>query len=130
MEYKKDFDSWNKVKKKLDTSNREVFFRKKEIWWTSLGVNIGSEQDGKGRLSLRPVYIVKKINSQTFMGVPLTKSLKEDQAHMSFYFDYDFSTAIISQTRILDKKRLFEKLGSTSDYVYIKMKKTIQAYFG
>lgn len=129
MEYEKDFEKWNKLKQNLDNSDRKVFFHEKEIWWTSVGVNIGSEQDGKGEFSLRPVYIVKKTSLKTFMGVPLTKALREDYAHMSFYFNYDFSTAIISQTRPFDKKRLFEKMGVTTDYVHIKMKKTIRAFF-
>ena len=28
-----------------------IFFREKEVWWIALGVNIGFEQDGKGKNS-------------------------------------------------------------------------------
>jgi mRNA-degrading endonuclease toxin of MazEF toxin-antitoxin module len=126
--YKKDFDGWNIMKKTLDATDRKRFFYEKDVWWCSIGVNIGSEQDGKGRSLRRPVLVYKKINSRTFIGIPLTQSLKEDYAHVSFYFNYDISTAIISQIRLYDKKRLIEKVGSVSSYIQRKMKKTIIAF--
>lgn len=127
-EYKKDFDGWNIMKKKLNGRNQELSFYEKEIWWCSMGVNVGSEEDGKGDRFLRPVYILKKISSKTFIGIPLTSILKEDYAHMSFYFDYCLSTAIISQIKVFDKKRLIEFIGTTSDYLHRKMKKTTVAF--
>lgn len=129
MEYKKDFDKWNFIKKSLDENKNQVqFFCEKEIWWCVLGVNIGSEQDGKGNLYIRPVYIIKKINSRTFLGIPLTKKLKEDKTHLSFYFNYDLSTALIAQIKVFDKGRLVEKIGVTSDYLNMKMKKATVAF--
>lgn len=46
----------------------------------------------------------------------------------SFYFNYNLSTAIISQVRVFDGKRLTQKIGNISDYLYLKMKKTIASY--
>lgn len=123
-EYIKDFDGWNKEKKHLEQSVYERFFYEKDIWWCSIGINVGSEQDGKGKSYRRPVLIYKKINNRTFVGIPLTQKLKEDHVHVSFYFNYDINTAIVSQIRIFDRKRLVEKIGIISDYVYEKMKKT------
>jgi len=39
----KDFDKWNMKKKKLDKNKRDLLFKEGEIWWCSLGVNIGEE---------------------------------------------------------------------------------------
>lgn len=128
MEYEKDFKSWNKVKERLDENSQGISFYEKEIWWCSLGVNVGHEQDGKGSMFIRPVYILKKINSNMFIGIPLTSNLKNDYAHIAFYFNYDFSTATISQIRILDKNRLFNRIGNTSDYLHNKMKKATVAF--
>lgn len=46
---KKDFDKWNNRKKIIDQKeiSNQMFFNEREIWWGSLGVNIGYEQDGK-----------------------------------------------------------------------------------
>jgi hypothetical protein len=127
-DYFKDFDRWNNIKKKLDKSSRLISFNEKEIWWYSAGVNVGSEQDGKGILFARPVYILKKINSKTFIGLPLTSKLREDGSHVSFYFNYDFTTAKISQFKVMDKKRLLKFRGITSDYLHNKMKKATVAF--
>ncbi len=45
--YVKDFDGWNSSKKLVDISDRQVFGYPREVWWCSLGVNIGAEVDGK-----------------------------------------------------------------------------------
>jgi hypothetical protein len=59
--HQKDFDGWNNVKKKVDTHNTSsLYFKEREIWWASTGVNIGSESDGKNELFERPVLILKK----------------------------------------------------------------------
>jgi mRNA-degrading endonuclease toxin of MazEF toxin-antitoxin module len=126
--YQKDFDRWNVVKKNINAKNRRVFFYEKEIWWMNVGINVGSEQDGKGNLFIRPVFIYKKINSRTFLGIPLTKVLKEDLEHVPFYFDYDISTVIISQIRVFDRKRLEHRMGSVSDYLFLKIKKAVIAF--
>jgi hypothetical protein len=50
----KDFDRWNKTKKKLNADIEPLCFREGAIWWVHLGVNIGYEIDGKKRTLLAP----------------------------------------------------------------------------
>lgn len=121
--YIKDFDGWNSIKKKINEIQNSYSFYEKEIWWSYIGINIGSEQDGMGKMFIRPVYILKKINSKVFLGIPLSSNLKEDYVHVTFYFDYDISTAIISQIKVLDGKRLLNRITTVSDYVHQKIKK-------
>lgn len=126
--YRKDFDQWNRLKKNIDVNNRTVFFYEKEIWWSSVGLNIGVEQDGKGYLFVRPVFIYKKINSTSFLGIPMTRVLREDAMHVSFYFNYDISAITISQMRVFDRQRLVYRMGSVSDYLFAKIKKAVIAF--
>jgi mRNA interferase MazF len=129
MQYKKDFDEWNIIKQKRNTVNTQnLFFYEKEIWWCSVGVNIGSEQDGKGMTSTRPVLVFKKINERTFIAIPLTSNLKEDEQHIPFYFEYNLHTLIVSQLRILDTKRLIKRMGCISNYLHLKTKKTVASF--
>lgn len=130
MEYKKDFDNWNLVKKEIDIRQSRLFFAEKDIWWCNIGINVGSEQDGKGGKFLRPVLIYKKINKRLFIGIPLTKILKEGTQHMSFYFDYNLHSLIISQIRTCDSKRLVDKMGSISLYLHDKTKKAVNHLLG
>lgn len=44
------YDEWNKEKKKISDIDKKVFFKEGEIWWCSLGINLGEEVYGKGKL--------------------------------------------------------------------------------
>lgn len=43
----KNFDEWNIIKKQIEKTDKIVEFSETEIWWTSIGLNIGDEEDGK-----------------------------------------------------------------------------------
>ncbi len=64
------FIEWTKLKIRIQISEEEpVYFREKEIWWASLGVNIGYEQDGKNRNFERPVLVLKKFNKNILLAL-------------------------------------------------------------
>ena len=86
--------------------------RQRDIWWCSIGVNIGVEQDGKNTLYERPVLVVRKFNNRHFIGVPLTTQLKDFPfRHNIFYRNASEGSvkegqALISQMRSYDAMRL------------------------
>jgi hypothetical protein len=47
--YHKDLDRWNELKKKIDSypADNVPYFHEREIWFCSIGHNVGFEQDGK-----------------------------------------------------------------------------------
>lgn len=55
----KDFEGWIKVKQKIHAAQREhlPIFNERQVWWCSIGVNVGDEEDGKNALYHRPVLI-------------------------------------------------------------------------
>lgn len=72
----KDFDSWNNLKKNIN--NRDLIYTsEREVWFCSVGLNVGSEQDGKNENYERPVLVIKKVTLNTFIGVPLTSNKKK-----------------------------------------------------
>ena len=105
------FDKWNDLKKSLDSRKKLKYFSEREIWWCSLGKNIGHEQDGKNDLFERPVLIIKQFNLRLFWAIPLTSKLKKHK----FYHQYKFNgikySAVLSQVRMLDVNRLQRKIG-------------------
>lgn len=124
---KKDFKSWHNEKSQLHEEKVRPFFHEKEIWFSSLGLNIGFEQDGRGESFLRPVVIIKKFNNEILWGIPPTKNKRKGMYYFSFKFDKDKeSTAILSQIRLIDSKRLQYKIGEVkdSDFLAIKRKLT------
>ena len=108
---KKDFPTWHKKKTVLHEDKIRPFFREHEIWFCTLGLNIGFEQDGRGDGYMRPVIILKKFNNEIFWGIPLTKTQKNGLYYYPFKFGDQISTAIISQIKLIDSKRLNYKIG-------------------
>ena len=63
-EYLFRFVEWTKLKIRLHIESKKiVYFYEREIWWASLGENIGFEQNGKDENFSRPVLILKKFNN-------------------------------------------------------------------
>src|SRR3972149_11433241 len=72
LKMNKEFLKWHVLKSDLDRQAVSAKFQEREIWWCSLGCNIGYEQDGKHELFERPVLIVRKFNADLFWGLPLS----------------------------------------------------------
>lgn len=104
--YFKNFDSWNIEKQKINSKeiSEKRFFHEGEIWWGSLGINIGSEQDGKNELFERPLLIVKKFHQGSVWVIPLTSERKDNIFH--YLLKNSESYAILSQLRLLSTKRM------------------------
>ena len=115
----KDFSRWHAKKSNLHQRGGTALFHEREVWWCSLGENIGYEQDGNGKDSARPVVIVKKHNLELCLVVPLTAKLKKGK----YYFPVDLvegekSAAILSQIRLIDRKRLLYKIETLPKKVF------------
>ncbi|MBN2094093.1 MAG: type II toxin-antitoxin system PemK/MazF family toxin [Candidatus Zambryskibacteria bacterium] len=125
----KDFKKWHKEKNYLHEEKVRPFFHEKEIWFTSLGLNIGFEQDGRGENFLRPIIIVKKFNNEVLWGIPLTKNKKKGRHYFSLKFDDDKeSTAILSQIRLIDSKRLQYKIGEVKNKDFLEIKRKLTQF--
>ena len=125
---KKDFIKWHKRKISVDGKEHRVFFHERGIWFCHLGENVGFEQDGRGDEFLRPIIILKKFNNEVLWGVPLTKIEKENKP---YYFTFLFqsgmkSTAILSQIRLIDAKRLKYKMGDIGEGDFRSLKAKIR----
>lgn len=108
----KDFDRWNRIKKKTDLSNSEIMIREGEISWCKFGVSIGYETFGKGQNFSRPVLIIKKFSSDVFWGVPLTSGRRVGSWY--FYLKNRDETLILNQMKLLDRKRLENRISEIS----------------
>ncbi|WP_434581477.1 type II toxin-antitoxin system PemK/MazF family toxin [Sulfurimonas sp. NW15] len=121
----KQFDKWNDLKKKIDSKTKKIVTPKeREVYWASIGENIGNEQNGKGDIFSRPVLIVKRFSKSMFFGVPLSTQIKQGSFFYNFRFLDNFSNALIVQGRLYDTKRLENRIGmiNKEDFVNIKQK--------
>jgi mRNA interferase MazF len=123
---KKDFTKWHSDKSNIQVDKIRPYFGEREIWFTSLGVNIGFEQDGRGERFLRPIVIIKKFNNEVCWGIPLTKNEKKGKYYFTFSFsENSTSTAILSQIRLVDAKRLQYKIGDMTEKNFTEIKRKL-----
>ncbi len=107
----KDFEGWHKLKPNLDANRKTPTFQEREIWWCSIGINIGNEENGKSEMFSRPVLIIRKFNNVIFWGVPLTTIIKDSQYYYKISFQGRDVCVMLSQLKMLDSKRLTTKMG-------------------
>jgi len=108
MGYEKDYDRWNNKKKDL---NKRVlpdsfFFLEREIWWTSTGVNIGNEIDGKHDNFERPVLVLKKLNENLFIGLPITSKKNNRDLKYTILYKGELNYLLLNQIRSYSSNRL------------------------
>ncbi len=117
--YYKDHLSWVKLKQKLDSGIKPPpFFQEREVWWTSVGVNVGHEIDGKNSLFIRPVLILKKFNSWTFLGAPLSTKNKANKYKLPLILKNKVVSVVVSQVRCFSSKRLQDKLSKIEAEIF------------
>ena len=127
------FDKWNADKKELDKLDYEKFYVKsRDIYFTKMWINIGFEENWKKDF-LRPVLVLKKVWN-LFFTVALTSQWKDNNY---FYYKFnnislknpkykDSSYAILSQVKIMDKKRFFEHAWSIWKEDFNEIKKRLK----
>lgn len=130
----KDYTNWHKLKTEIENNNKEQKFVDREIWWCSLGENIGFEEDGKHDNFERPVLVLRKFNKNIFLGLPLTSQNHDDIFHSNFKIriinnelnemvEEKESFAILSQARLLSSKRMIRRVVKINDKTFLKIKR-------
>ncbi len=101
----KQFLNWIHVKIKIDKREKRPVIHIGEVYWCVAGENIGDEENGKG--------------------IFLTTSLKNNTYYQKIKLQGFERSVIISQLRLLDSKRLYEKIGNLSKEDFEIIKKRI-----
>jgi len=114
---------WHKVKENLIKSNKRIYFHEREVWWCSIGKNIGFEQNGKGEEFTRPIIIIKRLSLDTCLIVPLTTSKKRKNLFPlgNLVDEKEKTYAMVEQIRLIDAKRLGKKIGILNNETYAKL---------
>ncbi len=126
---KKDFQKWHTLKAKIDAQHPSPLFREQEIWWCSLGSNVGTEEDGKNKLFERPVIVIRKFSKDMFWGVPATLQKKEGVFYFTFTLFEQEQIALVSQIRTLSGKRLIRRMGKLSTRQFTALKDAVIVLF-
>ncbi len=119
----KRFLEWIGLKEKLHNKDHiPPLFKEGEIWWCYFGENVGTEMDGKGESFTRPVLILKKYDKFSFLAIPLTTKAKAGTWYFTFTHSDKKQTAVLSQARTINYKRLKERVGKVDSNNYKNIK--------
>lgn len=122
----KHFIDWIITKIIIDkTQRRDFIINEGQVFWCSLGENVGDEENGKGYIFRRPVLIFKKFNNNLFWGVPMSTKNKDNKYYVKVTLKNIEQSAMISQLRVLDTKRLDQYIGYISNIDYFKIQNQI-----
>lgn len=126
----KNYNQWNELKKLIDDSGtNNLYFYEREIWWCSIGLNVGVEINGKHELFERPVLILKVFNKDMVWCLPVTSTIKKSKFYYIFKFDSKIRSINMTQIKTIDSKRLIRKMGvieeSGFDEIRLRLKDLI-----
>ncbi len=129
--YRKEFDKWNEKKKKTDrcTTGGNLYVSLREVWWCSVGVNVGSEIDGKNENFERPILVVRIFSQDGFLGIPLTSKDKGHRYAVPVCHEKGMSFANTSQLRLFSKKRMLRKIGMVDVGDFKKVLSALKSLF-
>ena len=121
----KDFDRWNARKKILHDADFNKYVHEREVWWCSLGINVGVEADGKHENFERPVLVLRKFNRDAVLVVPLTSRPKPNPYQWPFAHEGQTFAAVFSQMRLISTKRLLRKMYRMDARIFSEIKAVI-----
>ena len=124
----KRFLEWIGIKEQVHKNEILPIFQEREIWWVSLGENIGHEEDGKGNSFERPFVVVKKFNKELMFGTPCSSVHKNNKYYFKIFLKSKnlHTSALLSQARVLSSRRLLRRIDKLGSGVFREMKKALQ----
>jgi len=130
MNIEKDFDRWNVIKKQLDSYKRDLLFKEGEIWWCSVGMNVGEEVYGKGDHFRRPVVILKKLSRNSCVVMPTTTKERTGSWYCHLNIKSKDRWVMMNQIRIISANRLSSRESSLSADELLFLKKSVAELLG
>ena len=125
MQGSRNYKDWMPVKEDIQRKGVLRKFKEWEIWWCSIGENVGVEINGKGDKFTRPVSVYHKFSKYGFMGIPSTTKNHIAVApdwYVNFKFKGNDEYAALHQLERVSVFRLCRKMGELDDVDIAKIK--------
>lgn len=133
----KDYTQWWEEKVNLNALDLSDFYiNSRDIYFTKMWLNIGFEENWKNNF-LRPVLVLKKLWN-LFFTIALTSKWKDNKL---FYHKFesvkynednqkysDSSYCILSQVKVMDKRRFTEKMWYLPKQEFEELQKKLKKF--
>ncbi len=127
--YLKDFSNWSKNKIPINDGVSNNLARPREVRWAAIGVNVGSEIDGKNENFTRPVYIVSNAGADTCLVIPMSSKLKDIPGYYKIEIGGKEVSMCIHQIKVISKKRIFDRIENLSSKKHLEIVSKIRDYY-
>lgn len=124
------YNTWNKEKQRLNFSLRDLLFKEGEIWWCSIGMNIGEEVYGKGLNFRRPVIILKKLSHNSCIVMPTTTQPRMGTWYHHININLKDRWVMMNQIKFISANRLFVRESFIPEPEFIELKKSVAILLG
>jgi mRNA interferase MazF len=95
----------------------------------TLGQNVGHEENGKNEHFERPGIVLKRLDRNLFLGIPLTSKNRNQYYKLLVGRNGSISQyAIWTQIRVLSTRRLMRKEGVISKEYFMQLRAIIKAF--
>jgi mRNA interferase MazF len=119
----KRFLDWIGLKEKLhNVVSKPPLVKERDLWWVSMGENIGSEMNGKSRLFSRPAVVLKKLSRGFFLVAPTTSVQHEGTWYVEITQAGRRTVVCLHQVRVIDYRRLSTRMGQIDSDDFDKVK--------
>lgn len=119
----KEFLKWIGLKEKIHFhKGKPPHVNEGDLWWISIGENVGTEINGKSNLFSRPVIIFKKLSREMYFVVPTTSKHREGSWYVTISHKNVVSVACLHQARSIDFRRLSSKIGSLDEKCFLDVR--------
>lgn len=122
----KDFDGWNIRKKELESLQKLFYFKEAEIWWCSVGINVGNESCGKGETFRRPILVLKKLSATSCIAIPLTSREKVGTWFLPITIHQKKRWALLYQIKMINTKRFQRRLATLDEAEFYQVKEKLK----
>lgn len=123
------FRAWCAQKVGLHFAPRAPLFKQGEVWWCSVGMNVGDEIYGKGSKFRRPVLVFKKLTRTTFFGLPITMREKSGTWYVEICVLEERRWVLLNQARTFDCRRLQRRISVLSEEDFSGVSKRFLEFF-
>jgi len=126
----KRFAEWMGLKERIHTTeHKPPYVSERDMWWASLGENVGSEMNGKSRRFSRPVLILKKLAHSFYLVAPTTTQPQKGSWYVHVRLGEKDEYVCLNQIRTIDYRRLSSKLGQIDTDNFEKVKEGFQKLY-
>jgi mRNA interferase MazF len=126
----KHFLEWIQLKEKLHANSATPpLVKERDLWWMSVGENVGSEMNGKSKLFSRPVIVLKKLSRGFFLIAPTTSQKHQGSWYVEIRQEGKNMYVCLHQVRTIDYRRLSNRLGTIDEEDFKKIKDSFWLLF-